>query len=628
MERKLAAILYADVAGYSRLMGENEERTHRIVAEYLDAITAAVEGKGGRVVHFAGDAVLAEFASIVVAVECGVAIQNDLAGRNRPLAQDRKVEFRIGINLGDVMVDRDDLFGDGVNVAARLEGLADPGGICISGKVYEEVRDKLDLEYEDMGDREVKNIRHPVRTWRVRAPGATPPAPATPEDAPRRGPGSLRLLVFGLAYGLAVGAVTIIVAVWFWPAPAPVVQSTGKPSIAVLRFENSSANPDQQGFVDGITDDLITDLSKFSGLKVTPRNVSRRQPPDADPAQVARELGVRYVLTGSARETGRGIRVNVALFDAQTGGQPWVERYDRPLEELIDLTGEISRANIEAIGVKPTPEEVARAGVRETDNAEAKKAFQEGWTAYLNRTPEDFIKAVALFKLAIAIDADYARAHSALAATYWEAFQRYWHRALNLAPVGAAWVEAEKHLQLAMANPDSLAHRVNSEMLTRTRRHAEAESEAGLAIALDGNNPFNYVALAQALTFAGRAAEAEPLVRRAIGLDPYHPPSFEFALGSTLFGLGKFAEAATALEKATKRNTEDHLQFVYLVAAYGHLGRKEDAARALAELDDLRRKVRLSSFSVSGTTNSIPYKDRADLKRLQEGLRAAGVPEY
>ncbi|MEE8444754.1 MAG: adenylate/guanylate cyclase domain-containing protein, partial [Alphaproteobacteria bacterium] len=572
MERKLAAILYADVAGYSRLMGENEERTHRIVAEYLDAITAAVEGKGGRVVHFAGDAVLAEFSSIVVAVECGVAIQTDLAGRNRPLAQDRKVEFRIGINLGDVMVDRDDLFGDGVNVAARLESLADPGGICISGKVYEEVRDKLDFEYEDMGDQEVKNIRRPVRTWRVRAPGAVSPAPVAPapvEPVPTRpGRGPLMLAAVG---AVVAGAVAIgVVLLW----PGPVAQDTGKPSIAVLRFENSSANPDQQGFVDGITDDLITDLSKFSGLKVTPRNVSRRHPPDADPAEVARELGVRYVLTGSARETGRGIRVNVALFDARTGGQPWVERYDRPLEELIDLTGKISGASIEAIGVKPTPEEVARAGVRETENAEAKKVFQEGWTAYLNRTPEDFVKAVARFKLAIAIDPGYARAHSALAATYWEAYQRYWHRALNLSPVGAAWVEAEKHLQLAMANPDSLAHRVNSEMLTRTRRHAEAQSEAGLAIALDGNNPFNYVALAQALTFAGRAGDAEPLVRRAIGIDPYHPPSFEFALGSTLFGLERYGEAAAELEKATRRNPEDHLQFVYLVAAYGHLGRK------------------------------------------------------
>jgi len=622
MERKLAAILYADVAGYSRLMGEDEEGTHKILSGHLDAITTAIKDKGGRVVHFAGDAVLAEFSSVVVALGCGAAIQRDLATRNVDYPDDRKVVFRMGVNLGDVMADRDDLFGDGVNIAARLESLAEPGGICISGKVHDEVRDKLDLEYVDLGDQTVKNIRRPVRAYRVRAEGFDISPAATAVEPKRR----LRGLV--MAAG-AVGALGLVaIAIWlvqFDPRPSP---SLGKPSIAVLRLENSSRNPEQQDFVEGLSDDLITDLSKVSGLQVTPRNVSRRHPPDADPVQVAKELGVRYVLTGSARETGRGVRVNIALFDAVTGQQPWAERYDRPLEALIDLTGEISAANIKAIGVELTPEETARAGIRETDIAEAKKAFLEGWSAYLRRTPDDFVKAVAQFKLAIAFDPEYARAHSALAATYWEAFQRYWHRSLNLSPVQAAWVEAEKHLQKAVANPDSLTHRVNSEMLTRTRRHSEAESAAGHALALDGNDPFNYVALAQVLTFAGRAGEAEPLVRKAISLDPYHPPSFEFVLGNSLFGLERYAEAAAELEKATKKNPDDHLQFIYLIAAYGHIGRVEEAGKTLAVLDALRREVRLPSFNVSSTTNVVPYKDRADLTRLQEGLRAAGVPEY
>ena len=623
MERRLAAILYADVAGYSRLMGEDEEGTHRILSGHLDAMTRAVEAKGGRVVHFAGDAVLAEFASVVVALDCAVAIQRDLAKRNQGQAADRKVVFRVGVNIGDVMVDRDDLFGDGVNVAARLETLAEPGGICISGKVYEEVRDKLALDYFDLGDQPVKNIRRPVRAWRVRAEGFDISAPGVAETAQRRRRGTAVLGGVAATILAAAGAAWLMLS----GPPAPPAP-TDKPSVAVLRFENSSGNAGQQGFVDGLTDDLITDLSKFSGLRVTPRNVSRQYPPDAAPGEVARELGVHYVVTGSARETGSGIRVNIALFAAEAGAQPWAERYDKPLEHLIDLTGDISGKIVNVVGVALTPEEAARAGARETENAEAKKAFLQGWSAYLQRTPADFVKAEAQFKLAIALDPNYARAHSALAATYWEAFQRYWHRSLNLSPVGAAWVAAEEHLQLALANPGPLAHRVNSEMLTRTRRHDEAESEARRALALDGNNPFNYVALAEALTFAGKARDAETLARRAIELDPFHPPSFEFALGSTLFGQEKYAEAAEALARATEGNPEDHLQFVYLVAVLGHLGRKAEAAEVIAALDELRKEVKLPSFNVSETTNQVPYRERGDLKRLQDGLRAAGVPEY
>ena len=625
MERRLAAILSADVVGYSRMMRADEEGTLLALGDVRrEIVDAKLAEYHGRIVKLMGDGILAEFASVVDAVSAAVEIQQKVAQRNKSQPVENRINFRIGINLGDIVVDDDDIYGDGVNVSSRLEGLAEPGGICVSGKVYDEVHGKRNFEFIDLGDQTVKNIEQPIRVYRIRADGFDETAALGALELSRPGR-SKRSVLIALFAVLVLAATTISI----WLLGARPDHADGKqPSVVILRFESNSKGGAQAYLVEGLTDDLITDLSKYSGLKVIPRNVSHRLAPDSNPSEVARNLGVRYTLTGIARETSDGIRVNVSLYDAATGQQPWAERFDRGSEGLIDLTTDISSAVISAVGIAPSIEETARSSVRETENAEAKKAFLEGWTSYLQRTPEDFVKAVGQFKLAVAIDPDYARAHSALAALYWEAFQRYWHRYLDLSPVNAAWVEADRHLQKALLNPDPLTHRVNSEILTRIRRHEEAEREARLALSMDSNDPFNYVALAKALTYSGRPAEAETFIRQAIRLDPYHPPVFEFVLGNALFSSERFAEAATELELATKRNPADHLQLIYLVAAYGHLGRQADAKQALEALNTLRKNVRLPDFSISSTVNDMPYKKREDLVRLQTGLRAANVPEF
>jgi adenylate cyclase len=303
--RKLAAILYADVAGYSRLTGADEEGTHRVVAERLDAMTAAITGHGGRIVHYAGDAVLAEFASVVAAVKCAVDVQRDLAARNAEFPDDRRVEFRIGVNLGDVIVDRDEIYGNGVNVAARLESLADPGGICVSRKVLDEVEGKVDIRFEDMGPQEVKNIAKPVQAYRVviEKPSAAAPPPPLPEI----------------------------------------------PSIVVLPFSNISGDPEQAYFADGITEDVTTELSRFSELFVIARNTAftyKGQPVNI--MDVARELGVHFVLEGSVRRSGNRVRINTQLIDGQNGNHLWAERYDGSIEEVFDLQDEVTRQVVSA----------------------------------------------------------------------------------------------------------------------------------------------------------------------------------------------------------------------------------------------------------------------------------------
>ena len=365
IKRKLAAILYADVAGYSRLTGEDEEGTHRLLSAYLDVITATIEKHGGRTVHFAGDAVLAEFGSVVDSLACGVDAQRELRKRNEGLPDERRVQFRIGINLGDVIVDRDDIYGDGVNIAARLEGLAQPGGICISGGVYEQVRNKLALAYEFMGPQEVKNIAEPVPAFQVQLdPGAAGKRPDKGVRPPR-----WRSVALAAAVVLLIGAG----AVAFWnfyprssalpvdvaPTAAPEIAAPklpDKPSIAVLPFKNMSNDSWQEHFTDGLTEDIITDLSQLEDLIVIARaSVFTYKGKPVKVQQVARELGVRYVLEGSVRKVGDRVRITAQLVDGETGHHLWAERYDRDLQDDFTLQDEITqkiRATLAGFAVK------------------------------------------------------------------------------------------------------------------------------------------------------------------------------------------------------------------------------------------------------------------------------------
>ncbi len=372
VKRKLTAILYADVAGYSRLTGEDEEGTHRLLSAYLDVITANIEKHGGRTVHFAGDAVLADFGSVVDALACAVEAQRELRKRNEGLPEERRVQFRIGLNLGDVIVDRDDIYGDGVNIAARLEGLAQPGGICISGGVYQQVRNKLELAYEFMGPQEVKNIAEPVPVFQVQLD------PVVAGKRPDRGvrPPRWRSVALAAAVVLLVGAGAV--AFWnFYPrssAPPGIVASTsapenaapklpGKPSIAILPFENMSDDPGQEHFSDGLTEDIITDLSQLEDLIVIARaSVFTYKGKPVTVQQVARELGVQYVLEGSVRKSGNRVRITAQLVDGKTGHHLWAERYDRDLKDIFALQDEIAqkiRATLAGYAVKTAEGSVA-----------------------------------------------------------------------------------------------------------------------------------------------------------------------------------------------------------------------------------------------------------------------------
>ena len=410
LNRKLAAIFYADVAGYSRLTGADEEGTHKTLTAYLDAISTLIEGHGGRVLHYAGDAVLAEFASIIIALRCAVEVQRGLAVRNASLADDRKVQFRIGVNLGDVIVDRDELYGDGVNVAARLESLAEPGGICISRKVLDEVRNKLDLAFEDMGEQRVKNIAEPVRTYRVRMDSdsvAGAPVAKVSGSIPwrRAAPPAIFMVL----------AVTVVL-VWFKPWAPPVEIAVeknmafplpDKPSIAVLPFDNLSGDPAQAYFADGITEDIITTLSRISDLFVIARNstfVYKGKPVKVQ--RVAEELGVRYVLEGSVQRDEGKVRVTAQLIDALSGNHLWAERYDRKIDDLFALQDEITEHIVTALQIKLTAGEQMRVHRKHTRSLEAWNLLGAGVEHFYRRNKTDNARARQLFEQSVEVDHD------------------------------------------------------------------------------------------------------------------------------------------------------------------------------------------------------------------------------
>ncbi len=364
MERKLTAILCADVFGYSRLMGENEEATLCTLSSYRKLIDSLIEQHRGRFVNSAGDSVLAEFASVVNAVQCAVEIQTTLKVENANLPPERRMEFRIGVNLGDVMVDGEQIYGDGVNVAARLESLAEPGGICVSGTVCEHLGNRLALSYEDLGEQTVKNIAKPVRVLRVMLEGGAATRTAT-KAAERSLRKHWRGGVFSLV-GLALIAGVIVfvqhlslrpptTTASIPPAQSPALTLPDTPSIAVLPFANMSGNRDQEYFSDGMTDDLITALSRLPGLFVIDRNSAftyKGKPVKAQ--QVSRELGVRYVLEGSVRKADNQVRITAQLMDATTGADLWAERYDRPLRDLFALQDEIVQRIVTTLNLHST----------------------------------------------------------------------------------------------------------------------------------------------------------------------------------------------------------------------------------------------------------------------------------
>jgi adenylate cyclase len=572
--RRLAAILAADIAGYSALMGSDEARTVSDLKGHQAVVLPMVGEFGGRVIDTAGDGMLAEFPSVLNAVECAVAIQRKMVERNAAIEPQRRMEFRIGINLGDVIYDNDRIFGDGVNVAARLEGIAEPGSICVSGKVHEEIRAKIGLSYEDLGDKHLKNIAEPVRVYGIRL-----------DRAPRR-------------TALAL---------------------PDKPSIAVLPFQNMSGDPEQEYFSDGMTEDLITDLSKVSGLFVIARNSSFAYKGRSVKVQeIGRDLGVLFVLEGSVRKAGNRVRITAQLIDTGSGGHLWAERFDRDLTDIFSTQDEVVEKIVGTLAVTLTQGEERRLHRRATGNLDAYETWLRARELLSVSTRESVAKAKAMYRRAIELDPNFAAPHAGLSLAAIADYVSDW------APDPAQALEdAERWARRAVELDDQepVSHLALGNVLLWQRNHEGALAEFRSMIALDPNFAQGHIAIGLALMYAGRSAEAVEPLAMAMRLDPHYSPIVLHFVAQADFSLGRYETAAQRLLERIARTPGTDSSRMLLASCYGHLGRAEDARSAWLEL----LKVN-PDFSLMQRARVLPYKDARDFQRIVEGLAKAALP--
>ncbi|HUS53878.1 MAG TPA: adenylate/guanylate cyclase domain-containing protein [Thermohalobaculum sp.] len=593
MERRLAAILAADVVGYSRMMSIDEAATREAVKSCLnERIEPEIARHRGRIVKLMGDGVLAEFASAVNAVTCAAKIQNAVEAYGLEQPEDSRVRLRIGVNLGDIIVEEGDIFGDGVNIAARLEGLAEAGGVCISGTVFEQVRNKVDLVFADLGLREVKNIPEPLSVYRL----------ATGSAQPEARPVSAFESAIGLDFALP-----------------------DYPSIAVLPFTVMSADPEQEFFADGISEDIITALSKIKRLLVVARNSTFTYKGRAvDVKQVSSEQGVRYVLEGSVRKAGNRVRVTAQLIDANAGLHMWAERYDRNLEDIFAVQDEITREIVVAMDVQLREGEQHRVWSSGTQNLEAWECVRLATDAALGGAAEAQHKARELLDRALKLDPDYAIAwamrgwlhfteadvgggignsdqfEKAQAAAF-----RCGHRALELDPDCA-----EAYGMLALTHLNAGEHDEAIEM-----------SEKAITLAPNSAEILGGVASA-VMTKSGHPERALNLVKKAMRLCPFYRPGMLSALGSAYRMSGRLDEAVVCYRESLKRETGYLSAYVNLTSALGELGRLDEARDAARDV--LRQEPK---FSIKAYTSGLSYRNPLDLERIADGLRQAGLPE-
>jgi adenylate cyclase len=629
-KRKLTAILSADVEGYSRLMGDDEEATVRTLTSYREVLTTLIQQHNGKVLDSPGDNLLAEFVSVVDAVQCAVAVQKEIISRNAELPENRRMLFRIGINLGDVIQEKERIYGDGVNIAARLEGLSEPGGICISKTAFDQIESKLPYGYEFLGNQPVKNIAKPVGAYRVlMEPRVTVAGePETEKRSPaRRMPifvGTVAVLLLAVAIGIwqfymrrtSVEPVTVN------EKASPLADN---PSIAVLPFNNLSDDPKQEYFTDGMTDELITNLSKISGFLVISRNSSFVYKGKTVPIkQVANELKVKYVLEGSIQRVGDRVRIRAQLIDGTTDHHIWAESYDAVMENIFDLQDKITKNIASVLEVKLTTKEQNRLAAKETANIQAYDAFVKGWEHLLRETPDELEQAISLFKEAIELDPMYSRAQAALAWAYLSSSLRFkWQDFIE--PHNRLRLMARKHLELAMRNPTSTAHLVASKMALFRRQYEESITQAELALAFDTNDPESNLNMALVLMATGKPEEGLEFVNKTSQLDPRNMGAPLAAAGMAYFILGDLQKAATMTERAIDHNPTIAGQYESLSAIYALLGRNQDAQAAH---DESLKAWNLGYFSADLTTVMIFFlvKDRQVADRYADGLVKAGWP--
>jgi TolB-like protein/class 3 adenylate cyclase len=629
--QRLAAILAADGAGYSRLMEADEHATMAALDAARGIFKAEIESNHGQVINMAGDSVLALFDTAAGAVTAALAVQRTLDATSSDIPESKQLRFRIGVHLGDVIENADgDVHGDGVNIAARLQAIAKPGGVVVSEAVRGAVKSRVAARFENLGAQTVKNIADPVRAFAM----VTPDAEGRPSL--RAAPSRRMVWIAAICALLALA----VVGAWKYLAPSagvsvpqpvatPAAVSGGKPSIAVLPFDNMSGDADKAYFADGMTEDLITDLSKVGGLVVIARNSTFQYKGKAhDVREIGKALNARYVLEGSVRRSGDTVRVNAQLIDAASGAHVWADRYDGQMKDIFGLQDTITRNVVKALAVELTQDESARVAQRGTGNVQAYDVLLKGWEHYLKQTPDEFKVAIADFKKAADIDPAYSRAYAALAAIHWEIYTRYWGPLLGL-PRDTQF-EAEQYLAKAMRDPTPLAHEVASAMLVHSRQHEQALVEAQRAVASDPNDADGYVALAGALSFAGRPAEALEAVERAMRLNPHYPSSYAYQRGLALFGLNRLDEASLALERAIELNHDDYWSQRLLLAVYGLRGRRDDAERLAASIRSNEQRGRFAyhdPLTIRAVSYWYPFAKTDDAKRFATGLAKAGIPD-
>jgi adenylate cyclase len=631
-KRKLTAILSADVAGYSRLMSEDEAATVKTLAAYREIMASLIKQHRGRVVDSPGDNMLAEFASVVDAVQCAVAVQKEFQARNAELPENRRMEFRIGINLGDVIEEEDRIYGDGVNIAARLEALADPGGICVSKTAFDQIETKLPLGYEYLGEQPVKNIPKPVGAYRV----LMEPRVTVAEEIEKVKTVPLWQRKTLLAAGVVLLLVVIAALIWnFYFRPPPIEPASvekmafplpDKPSIAVLAFTNMTGDPEQEYIGDGISVNIITALSKVSKMLVIDRNSTftyKGKPVKIQ--QVAEELGVQYVLEGSVQKSGDRLRVTAQLIDALSGHHLWSEKYDREMKELFDLQDEITKKIVVSLEVEFGQYERARIYAKSTNNLEAWSYVIKGFNLFMKFNKQDNAKARELLEKAIRLDPEYSIAWSWLYLIHAQDARSGWSES----PVDSR-KRAKECLQKALALDDenSLAHTFLGLFYLRKRQHDKAVAEGKRAISLDPNSTGGLACFSFILHHSGRFEEAIEQMKKAIRLGARYHAYFLFKFALNYAFLGRYNEAIAALNRFEERCRKGEFPIGSIALAqtgfavvYVELGRVEEARALVAKALKANPDLSLKRFK------GPPYKDPVYLQRLIENLRKAGLPE-
>ena len=625
-ERRLTTILSADVVGYSRLMAADEAGTHaQLKTHQKELIEPKAAEYDGRIVKLTGDGALMEFSSVVNAVRFAAEVQRTMVERNAAVPEDRQITYRIGINIGDIIVEADDIYGDGVNLATRLQETAEPGGIFVARNVFNQVKGKVDLGFEDLGEQELKNIPTPVQIYRVSFDAGAAGVSTLPKRVGRK-PG-------GWAAAAAVAAIVLgagVVTTWLRPwapteEPASVERMAfplpDKPSIAVLPFDNLSGDTDQDYFVDALTENIITELSRFSGLFVIARNsVFTYKGKPVKPQQVAEDLGVQYVLEGSMQRSGDRLRITVQLIDALTGNHTWAERYDRDVTDLFVVQDEVTQEIVSKLGgYKGELAEAAtkRARRKPSVNLSAYESYLLGIQYKHRFTKEDNAHARDLLNKAIRLDPQFAQAYVGLAWTYYLEHLFGWNDAAAK-PLEHAGGAARK--ALALDNSDAEAHRVMGEILILRREYEQARVEYLKALDLNPNNAdilanwgFNMAAL-------GIDAQAGiEVIKKAIRLNPHHPDWYDRVLGNAAYRARNY-EAAIAVLNNVKQHVR--LSRAVLAASYAQLGQLDAASAQVNEtlkLDPDATVERLSKIEV--------FANPADRDHYREGLHKAGFPE-